>query len=123
MQAKLQPVEVEAARCRNDDLAIEHALVRKIGEQRLVQLRKVAVERPQIATLDVDVACPAKYDGAEAVPFRLVEKCAGRGQFLGEPGEHGLDGRLDGKGHLPSVKRATLRLRQRRRRTGRRSGC
>ena len=42
-------------------------------EQRVVQLGKVAIERPQVAALDVDVVAASEHDRAEAVPLRLVE--------------------------------------------------
>ena len=44
-----------------------------------MQLGKVAVERPQVAALDVDVGRAAEDDRAEAVPFRLVEEVAAVG--------------------------------------------
>ena len=74
MQPHLQRIEVEPARRGDDDLAVEHAAVGQACEQRVVQLRKVAVERPQVAALDEHVVAAAEHDGAEAVPFRLVEE-------------------------------------------------
>ena len=47
-------------------------------EQRVVQLGEVAVERPQVAALDVDLVAAAEDDGAEAVPLRLVEQAVAR---------------------------------------------
>jgi hypothetical protein len=60
MQSKLKGVEVEAARRRDDDLAIEHAAVRQPGDQRVVQLGKVPIERTQVAALDEDVLSAAE---------------------------------------------------------------
>ena len=80
MQAQLQRVEVEPARRRDDDLAVEHAAVRQRVEQRRVQLGKVAIERLEVAALDVDVAAAAKDDRAKAVPLRLERKVASSGK-------------------------------------------
>ena len=73
------------------------------AQQRLVQLGKVAIERLRVAALDVDVVAAAKDDRAEAVPFGLEEIVAFRRQALGDPGQHGLDGRCDGEGHGASA--------------------
>ena len=112
MQSQLQGVEVEAARRGDDDLAVDDAVVREDSrQQRVVQLGKVPIERPQVAALDEHLAAAAKDDGAKAVPLRLVEERAAGRQRVGELREHRLDGRCDGKGHRPSVKRVTLRRR------------
>ena len=65
------------------------------SSKRLVQLGKVAVERPQVAALDEHVARAAKDDRAKAVPLRLVEKAVAGGQLVGELREHRLDRRRD----------------------------
>src|SRR5688500_19436395 len=93
MQAKLQGVEVQSASRGDDDYPVEHAVRGQALEQRVVQLREVAVERPQVAALDVDVAGAAEHEGAEAVPFRLEQEIVSAGQHVGELGEHRLDGR------------------------------
>ena len=80
MQPQLQRVEVEAVRRRDHDLAVDHAARRQPLEQRLVQLREIAVERPQVAALDEDVGAAAKDDGAKAVPLRLEEKARRSGR-------------------------------------------
>src|SRR5215831_11802267 len=69
MEPKLQPIEIEAARRRDDDLAIDHASVRQRGKKPAVQLGEVAVERLQVATLDVDVPAAAEDDRAKPVPL------------------------------------------------------
>ena len=55
---------------RDHDLAVDDAAVGSAASKRVVQLGEVAVERPQVAALDIHVALAAKDDGAEAVPFR-----------------------------------------------------
>src|SRR5690349_1617303 len=110
MQTHLQRVEVETARRGNDDLSVDHAVVGKMNQQCVVQLGKIAIERPQVTALNVDLAAPAEHDGAKAVPLRLVEKRAAGRQLLGQLRQHRLDGWLDRKGHRSSVKRVTLRV-------------
>ena len=60
MQSHLQRVEVEPARRGDHDLAVDHAAVGQTGEQGVVQLGKVAVERPQVAALDEHLFAPRK---------------------------------------------------------------
>ena len=62
MQPQLQRVEVQAAIRGDHDLAVDDAAGRQPFEQCLVQLRKIAIERLQIAALDVDVVVRAKDD-------------------------------------------------------------
>ena len=71
MEPQLQRVEIQAlARGDDHDLAVDHAVLRQALEQRIVQLGKVAVERPRVAALDVHARAAAEHDGAEAVPLR-----------------------------------------------------
>ncbi len=102
MQPHLQRVEIEAMRRGDDDLAVEHTLGQR-RQQCVVQIRKVAIERPQVAALDEEVRWPAKHDCAKAVPFRFVQEAIAGGQLLGELCQHRLDRRLNGKrGHKRS---------------------
>ena len=68
MQPHLQRVEVEAARRRDHDLAVDDAAVRQAGEQRVVQLGKVAIERPQVAALDEQLARRRERRSRESRP-------------------------------------------------------
>jgi hypothetical protein len=52
VQAQLEQIEVEPVRGPDDDLSIEYAAIGKPLEQCLVQLREVAIERPQVPALD-----------------------------------------------------------------------
>ena len=74
MQPHLQRVEVEAARRRDDDLAVEDTAGGQLRVEDVVQLGKVAIERPQVAALDVDVVRAAKHERAKAIPLRLEEE-------------------------------------------------
>src|SRR5688572_19625749 len=81
----LEGVEVEAVRGGDHDLAIQHAVLGQPVEQRLAQLREVAVERLRVAALEEEVgAAAAEHDGAEAVPLGLEEEVARFGQGLGQ---------------------------------------
>ena len=93
MQAQLQRIEVEPGPRRNDDLSIEHASVRQPFEERLVELGKVTVERPQVAALDEDLRRAAKDDGAKAIPLGLVEQAFTMRQLFGELRQHRFDRR------------------------------
>ena len=97
MQSQLQGIEVEAARRGDDDLAVNDAVVREARQQRVVQLGKIPIERPQVAALDEHLAAAAKDNGAKAVPLRLVQERAAGRQRVRELGEHRLDRRGDGK--------------------------
>jgi hypothetical protein len=52
MQSQLEGIEIETARRGNDDLPINHAAIGQLFEKRVMHLRKVAIQRPQVATLD-----------------------------------------------------------------------
>src|SRR4051812_28728530 len=100
MKAQLQLVEVEAvARC-NDDLAVEHAGLRQRGNQRLVELGKIAIERPEIPALDIDVVAAAKHNRPEAIPLRLVQHIVARWQSRRELRQHRRDWRVDWEGRV-----------------------
>ena len=64
-----------------------------LSRKSVVQLGKVAIERPQVAALDEDVGLAAKDDRAEAVPLRLEQEAVARGELVGELREHRLDRR------------------------------
>ncbi len=78
MQAHLQRVEIEAAFRRDHDLAVDDAAVGQCSKKSVVELWKIAIERPQVSTLYIYVALAAIDDGAEAVPLGLVEEWAFR---------------------------------------------
>src|SRR5262249_36893158 len=55
VQAHLERIEVEALRCDDDDLAVDHAAFRKARGERIVQLGEVAIEGTEVAALNEDV--------------------------------------------------------------------
>src|SRR5262245_27529170 len=95
MQSHLKRIEVESVGRRDHDLAVHDAVRWKVGEQMVVQLGKIAIERAQVAALDEHVVVTAKDDGPKPVPFRLVEKAFTMRELVGKLGEHRLDGRSD----------------------------
>jgi hypothetical protein len=76
-------IEVQAVSRRNHDLAVQDALVRQPGEQRVVQFGEISIERPQVATLDENIGVAAKHNRAKAVPFRFVEESAAGWELVG----------------------------------------
>ena len=91
MQAQLQRVEVEAACRGDDDLAVNDASRRQGMRERGTELGKVAVQRAEIATLDVDTRLAAKDDGPEPVPLGFKRHGTLRRQVFGDGGEHRFD--------------------------------
>ena len=103
VQAHLQRVEVEPARAHDHDLAVHHAALGQARPKEGLELGEVAVERLQVAALDVEPVAVAEHERAEAVPLRLEEPAVTRGQLGGELGEHRLDRRLDGEARVAFV--------------------
>src|SRR5262249_46861445 len=99
VQPELQPIEVESMRGHDDDFAVDDDAGWKLFQQRVVKLGEIAIERPEIAALDVDVRRTAKHDGAKPVPLRFVEKVAISRQRICQLRQHRLDGRFDREGH------------------------
>ena len=98
MKPELQGVEIESPRRRDHDLTVYDAALGQLLQQRLVQLREIAVERPQVAALDVQVGAATIDDRAESVPLGLEEEVPVGGQGLCQRGEHGLDRGRDREG-------------------------
>ena len=69
----------------------------QLREQRVVQLGEVAVERPQVAALDVDVVAPRKTIARKPSHFGSNRKPSPVGQLVGELREHRLDRRRQRK--------------------------
>jgi hypothetical protein len=98
VQPHLQRVEIETCGRGDDDLPVHDAAVGQLGQEHVVQLGKVAIERAQITALDEDVTAAAEHDGAKPVPLRLEqERSAISGNVFREPGQHRFDRRCDWK--------------------------
>ena len=112
MDALLQGVEVEPGTVghRHDDLAVDDATRRKLGADRVDQLREVPVERALVAAGQQDLVAVAEHDAAEPVPFRFVEPAIALGHLVGRLGEHGSERWDDGQVHYPSLARRAAGL-------------
>jgi hypothetical protein len=97
VQPHLEQVEVQALAGGDHDLAVEHAPGRQLRQSRLPDLREIAIERLELAALDVDLGLAPKDDRSEAVPFRLVENTVARGERARDLREHRLHRRVDGE--------------------------
>ena len=69
--------------------------------ERLGELGEVAVERLEVAALDVDLVAVAEHDRPEAVPLGLEQPAVALGQAVAGLGEHRLDGWLERESHGP----------------------
>src|SRR5688572_326301 len=74
MEAKLKRVKVETLRRRDHDFAVDDASVRQQVHQGVLEVGEVAIERSEVATLDVDLLSVTKHDRPESVPLRFVQK-------------------------------------------------
>src|SRR3954453_14903385 len=99
MNPQQQRFEIETVRSGDDDLAVDHAALRQHRRERLDELRKVAVQRLQIAALQQELVFIAKHQRAEAVPFRLEEPAVAFGQRIGGGGEHRFERRIEWQVH------------------------
>jgi hypothetical protein len=95
VNALQQRVEVEAAVVGrgHDDLAVDDAARRQVGEQWREQLGEVAVERALVTAGQLDLVAVAEHDTAEAVPLRFVQPSVALGDVVGELGQHRREGR------------------------------
>jgi hypothetical protein len=93
MDAEQERLEVEHALLRDHDLAVEHALLGQLLAQRRFELDEIAIERLELAALDVDRVSVLEHERAEAVPLGLVEPLRARRDVGRELGEHRLDRR------------------------------
>ena len=116
MDAKLQSVKVQTVRAGDDNLPIEHATSGQLRDQRVTQLRKVAVQRLAIAALDQKLLAIAEDDGAKAVPLGLKAPLNGRVSSVRSPyrnrvdalGEHGQQRGCEEEGHEHMIFAAKL---------------
>src|SRR5574339_246664 len=104
MQAHLERIEVEPRGGRDHDLTVDDRVRGQGVPEDFVQIREVAIERTQIAALDVHSGIrTAKDDGAKTVPLRFVKVLTRRRDFVNQPGEHRLD-RRSGNGSGAAVR-------------------
>ena len=100
VDAQQQRLEVE--RRRRAAITISPSRTQRSGQrgpERLGQLGEVAVERLEVAALDVDLVAVAEDERAEAVPLRLEQPAVAGRQAVGRLGEHRLERGLEGQAH------------------------
>src|SRR5258706_2329783 len=103
MDPEEERLELEPALTGDDDLPVEHAAIRERGQQRRVELRKVAIQRLQVTRLDVRLVAVAEDDRPEAVPLRLEEPAVALRQAIGRFGQHRLERRQERQSHFATV--------------------
>ena len=89
VNACLQGLELQSARARDDQLAVDHAAFRQLFKQRRGEFRKVAVHRLQVAALQQQVVTVAEHEGAEPVPLRFEQPAVAARDAVHPLGEHG----------------------------------
>src|SRR5215204_1056268 len=94
MQSQLQRIEIEDAVLGNHDLAVDDASRRQALEKRIVQLRKISIERLEITALNVDVVRAAEDDGAKAIPLGLEQQAGGAWNGVDELRQHRFNRRV-----------------------------
>lgn len=99
MNAQLQGIEVEAPVLRDDEFAVENAAGGQLRAKGVEEFGEIAIQGLLIAALEEDFAAVFEDEGAEAIPLRLEDPGAGGGDVVDAFGEHGQDGRIDGKVH------------------------
>ena len=97
-----QRLEVQPVAARDDDLAVDHALLGQVRLHRGDDLGEVAGQRPLVAAAELDLVAVAEDDAAEAVPLRLVEQPVAGGQLGRGLGQHRLHRREQRQIHAGS---------------------
>ena len=96
----------------DDDLAVDHAALERVGLHGRHDLGEVAGERALVAAAQLDLVAVPEDDAAEAVPLGLVERVVADGELGCGLGQHRLHRRLHGEIHAgQSSSRLPLRSR------------
>ena len=101
VDAQQERLELERAVAGDHDLAVEHASLGQVRLERLGELGEVAIERLQVAALDVQLVAVAEHERPEPVPLGLEQPAVVRGQPGARLGQHRLDGWLERESHGP----------------------
>jgi hypothetical protein len=99
MQSQLQLIEVETVIMSDHDFAIQHALRRRSGKQRIHKFRKVPVQRLLVAALDEKLSPVAENERPKTIPLGFKDPTIASRQFLDPFGKHRKDGRIHGEVH------------------------
>ena len=103
MNAKLKRIEIQSAVSCDDDLTVENTLVRKLLPQGIDQFRKISIQRLLIAALNEKFVFVPENQRPKPIPLWLINPFRPGGQLIDPLGQHGTDGRVDGKLHRGSV--------------------
>jgi hypothetical protein len=68
----LQRLEIQSVVGGDDDLAIDHATLGRLGRDRRDQFGEVAGHRPLVATAQLDLIEVAEAYRPESIPLRLI---------------------------------------------------
>ena len=96
VDAQQQRLEVEPVRTDDHNLAVDDAALRQGGEERLDELREIAVHWPAVPALEHDFVAVPEDQRAEAVPLGLELPALAGGQFVCGPGQHWGERRIEG---------------------------
>ena len=94
-----QVVERKSPSLWHDNFTVEHETLRLQRSNRRNQFRKIAGERLAGFRLQFDLSVVAKYQAAEAVPFRLVLPVLALWNLVHGQGFHRREGRVQSEGH------------------------
>ncbi len=103
-------VEVEPPGAGDHDLAVDHGPIGEGGAKRPLELREVAVQRPQVAALQQELVAGAEDECPEAVPLGLVRPAGAVGQRRLGPGQHRLEWGGEREAHARIMRDDALRL-------------
>ena len=101
VDALLQRLEIQAVVGGDDDLAVDHAALRQLGDGRGDQLGKVAGHRFLVAAADLHLIAVAEKNRPEPVPFGLIRRV--RRDRFHRFGQHRRNRRHDRQVHLHIV--------------------
>ncbi len=104
-----QRVEVQAVWPGDDHLAVEDAAVGQGRPERRREFGEVAIQRLEVAALDIGFVAVAEDQCPEAIPLRLIEPAVADGDFVGELGQHRLDRGLKRQVHGATIAPAAAR--------------
>jgi hypothetical protein len=99
MKPQLERIEIEPPRRGDHNLAVDNRSLRKPVDKSLVQLGEVAIQRTQIAALNINVCVGTEDNRSKAVPLGLEEEAAAGRQGVSQLGQHRLDRRPKGLVH------------------------
>src|SRR5437868_330794 len=99
MKPELQRIKIQTVLCSDYDLTVDHAARWELRPKRIEQLRKVPIQRLQVAALQQDVVAVPEDDCPETIPLRLENPVRPRGDLVDTFGQHWRNWRADDEIH------------------------